>query len=153
MKEKGLYEPSDYFQIGVVVKSIEETVKHLQEVIGISGPIEYRDVNYPNATYYGETAGYRGKRAFFNIGPVAFELIELVDGKTIHEAFLKEKGEGLHHIGFEVTNLKESIKDAEKRGLNVTQSFIREDGSGFAYLDTDKTGGVIFELIRRPKKS
>jgi methylmalonyl-CoA/ethylmalonyl-CoA epimerase len=153
MKEKGLYEPSDYFQIGVVVKSIEETVKHLQEIIGISGPIEYRDVNYTNATYYGETAGYRGKRAFFNVGPVAFELIELVDGKTIHEDFLKEKGEGLHHLGFEVKNLKESIKDAEKRGLKVTQSFFREDGSGFAYVDSDKVGGIIFELIHRPKKS
>ena len=153
MQEKGLYEPSDYFQIGVVVKSIDQTVKHLKEIIGISGPIEYRDVNYTNATYYGKTAGYRGKRAFFNIGPVAFELIELVDGKTIHEAFLKEKGEGLHHLGFEVKDLRKSIEDAERRGLMVTQSFIREDGSGFAYLDTDKVGGVIFELIRRPKKS
>jgi methylmalonyl-CoA/ethylmalonyl-CoA epimerase len=150
--EKGLYEPSDYFQIGVVVKSVEETVNYLKGLIGINGPIEFRDVNYTNATYYGETAGYRGKRAFFNIGPVAFELIELVDGKTIHEDFLKEKGEGLHHLGFEVNNLKESIKDAEKRGLQVTQSFIREDGSGFAYLNSDKVGGIIFELIRRAKK-
>jgi methylmalonyl-CoA/ethylmalonyl-CoA epimerase len=107
---------------------------------------------YTNATYYGETAGYRGKRAFFNIGPVVFELIELVDGKTIHDAFLKEKGEGLHHIGFEVSNLRESIKDAEKLGLTVTQSFIREDDSGFAYLDTDKVGGIVFELIHRAKK-
>lgn len=153
MGDKGLYQPSDYFQIGIVVKSIEETVKHLQHIIGISGPIEYRDVNYTNATYYGETAGYRGKRAFFNIGPVAIELIELVDGKTIHEPFLKEKGEGLHHIGFEVENLQQSIKDAEKRGLKVTQSFFREDGSGFAYLDSDKVGGIIFELIHRQKKS
>lgn len=89
MQEKGLYEPSDYFQVGVVVKSIDETVKYLKEIIGIDDTIEFRDVNYTNATYYGETAGYRGKRAFFNIGPVAFELIELVDGKTIHESFLR----------------------------------------------------------------
>jgi hypothetical protein len=153
MQEKGLYEPSNYFQIGVVVKSIGETVKHLKEIIGIAGPIEYRDVKYPNATYYGQTAGYRGKRAFFNLGPVALELIELVDGKTVHEAFLKEKGEGIHHLGFEVKNLKESIKEAEKRGLKVTQSFFREDGSGFAYVDSDKVGGIVFELIQRQKKS
>ena len=153
MQEKGLYEPSNYFQIGVVVKSIEETVKYLKEIIGIAGSIEYRDVKYPNATYYGQTAGYRGKRAFFNLGPVALELIELVDGKTVHEAFLKEKGEGIHHLGFEVKDLKESIKEAEKRGLKVTQSFFREDGSGFAYVDSDKVGGIVFELIQRQKKS
>lgn len=153
VRGKGLYEPSDYFQVGVVVKSVDETVKYLKEIIGISGPIEFRDVNYPTATYYGQTAGYRGKRAFFNIGPVNFELIELVDGKTIHESFLQEKGEGLHHVGFEVKDLKKSIEDAEKRGLKVIQSFIREDESGFAYLNTDKVGGIIFELIRRQKKS
>ena len=153
VQEKGLYEPSDYFQVGVVVKSVDETVKYLKEIIGISGPIEFRDVNYPTATYYGQTAGYRGKRAFFNIGPVNFELIELGGGKTIHEYFLKEKGEGLHHIGFEVKNLKKSIEDAEKLGLKVIQSLIREDESGFAYLNTDKVGGIIFEMIRRQKKS
>jgi hypothetical protein len=46
MQEKGLYQPSDYFQVGVVVKSIDETVKYLKEIIGISGPIEFRDVIY-----------------------------------------------------------------------------------------------------------
>jgi len=152
-REKGLYESSDYFQVGVVVKSVDETVKYLREIIGISGPIEFRDVSYPTATYYGKTEGYRGKRAFFNIGPVNFELIELVDGKTIHESFLKEKGEGVHHVGFEVKDLKKSIEHAEKLGLKVIQSYIREDESGFAYLNTDKVGGIIFELIRRQKKS
>jgi len=110
------------------------------------------NVDYPDATYFGETAGYRGKRAFFQLGSIEIELIELIDGKTIHEAFLKEKGEGLHHIGFEVSNLEESKRNAEKAGLKVIQSFTRPDGSGFAYLDTDRTGGVIFELIRKPAK-
>ncbi len=103
----------------------------------------------PNATYYRETAGYRGKRTFFYLGPIQIELIELIDGKTIHEAFLKEKGEGVHHIAFEVDNLEKSTGNAEKAGLKVIQSFTRPDGSGFAYLDTDKTGGIIFELIQR----
>ena len=147
--DKGLFEPSNYFQIGIVVKSIEKTVKFLTENFGF-GPYEYRDVNYPGATYYGEKAGYRGKRAFVRVGPVLFELIELVDGKTVHEDFLKEKGEGVHHLGFEVKDLKASIKEAEKKGFKVTQSFLREDGSGFAYLDSDKVGGVVFEMIKRP---
>ncbi len=75
-------------------------------------------------------------------------LIELIEGKTIHEAFLKEKGEGLHHIGFEVKDLKEGIAKAGKLGLQVTQSWQREDGLGFAYLDSDRTGGVVFEMIQ-----
>ena len=151
-EENSIIKPDNFCQIGIVVKNIDETVKYYQDVFGF-GPFEIRQVAYPSATYYGETAGSRGKRAFFYLGPIQIELIELVDGKTIHEDFLKEKGEGLHHIAFRVPSLEEAKKTAEKTGLQVTQSFSRPDGSGFAYLDTDKTGGVIFEMIQRQAKN
>ncbi|MDD4876720.1 MAG: VOC family protein [Dehalococcoidales bacterium] len=146
-----ILEPSSFCQIGVVVKNIDETINYYKEAFGF-GPFEVRQADYPDATYYGEIAGYRGKRAFFYLGPIQIELIELVDGKTIHETFLKEKGEGIHHIGFTVNNLKKSMENAEKVGLKITQSFTRPSGSGFAYLDTDKTGGIVFELIQKPIK-
>ena len=143
------FEPSTLCQIGIVVKNIDETVKYYGEVFGI-GPFEILEVNYTDATYYGQKAGYRGKRAFAKMGPITIELIELIEGKTIHETFLKEKGEGLHHIGFAVKDLKESVRIAEGVGLKVTQGWQREDGLGFAYLDSDKVGGVIFEMIQWP---
>lgn len=151
MPSKGIrtFDPSTIFQLGIVVKSIDETVKFYAEVFGI-GPFEIREVHFPTATFYGEKAGYRGKRALAKLGPITFELIELIEGKTIHEPFLKEKGEGLHHIGFSVADLKKTVEEAEAQGLKVTQGLTREDGSGFAYLDSDKIGGVIFELIQRP---
>ncbi len=144
----GVFEASGIFQIGIVVKSIDETVKFYREIFGI-GPFEIREVNFPTATFYGEKGGYHGKRAFAKMGPMTLELIEHIDGKTIHESFLKEKGEGLHHLGFHVEDLNKAIEEAEKRGLKVTQSNQREDGSGFAYLDSDKVGGVIFEVIKK----
>jgi methylmalonyl-CoA/ethylmalonyl-CoA epimerase len=150
-KGKGIstFDPSTIFQLGIVVKSIDETVKFYEEVFGI-GPFEILEVNFPTATFYGEIAGYRGKRALAKLGPITFELIELIEGKTIHEAFLEEKGEGVHHIGFAVKDLKKTVEEAEAQGLKVTQGFTRNDGSGFAYVDSDKIGGVIFELIQRP---
>ena len=138
-------------QIGIVVKNIDETVAYYEKAFGF-GPYEIKYVDYSDATYYGEKAGYRGKRAFFHLGPIEIELIELVDGKTIHEDWQKEHGEGLHHIGFEVDSLSLSREAAEKAGFQITQGFTRPDGSGFAYLDTDKTGGVVFELIKSQKK-
>ena len=130
---------------------IDETIKYYEKVFGF-GPFEIREVDYPTATYYGEPAGYRGKRAFFYLGPIQIELIELKDGKTLHEDFLREKGEGVQHIAFEVKDLEEGKRRAEEAGLKVIQSFTRPDGSGFAYLDSDKIGGVPFELIQRPTK-
>ncbi|MGE5252894.1 MAG: VOC family protein [Planctomycetaceae bacterium] len=148
---KEIFPPASLCQIGIVVRSIDETIKYYQEVFGF-GPFEIRHVDYPTATYYGETAGYRGKRAFCNLGPIQIELIELKDGKTIHEPFLREKGEGLHHIGFLVKSLEEGKRNAQKAGLTVIQGFTRPDGAGFAYLDSDKVGGVIFELIQRAEQ-
>jgi catechol 2,3-dioxygenase-like lactoylglutathione lyase family enzyme len=136
-------------QLGIVVKNIDETVKYFGEVFGI-GPFEIIQVNYTDATYHGEKVGYCGKRAFGKMGPLQIELIELIDGKTIHEDFLNQRGEGLHHIAFETKNLKESIKKAEALGLKITQGWSRADGLGFAYLDSDKVGGVIFEMIQWP---
>ncbi|MBM4332761.1 MAG: VOC family protein [Deltaproteobacteria bacterium] len=151
MPAKGIssFESSNLCQVAIVVKSIDKTVKFYSEVFGV-GPWDIFEVNYPGATYYGEKAGYRGKRAFAKLGPISLELIEAIEGKTVQEDFLKEKGEGLHHIGFEVKDLKKSVEEAEKQGLKVIQSFTRGDSSGFAYLDSDKIGGVIFEFIQRP---
>jgi len=113
MPNKGMrsFDPANLCQIAIVVKSIDETVKFYTDVFGI-GPFEIREVEYPTATYYGRKEGYRGKRAFAQLGPVSLELIELIDGKTVQEDFLKEKGEGLHHIGFAVKDLKKCEEEA-----------------------------------------
>jgi len=149
--QKAIFDPSRLCQIGIVVKNIDETLEYYRKQFGM-GPFEVRYVDYPTASYYGETGGYRGKRAFFRLGAIQIELIELIDGKTIHESFLRDKGEGIHHIGFEVEDLKKAMETAKAEGFQVTQHFQRDDKSGFAYLDTDKTGGVIFELIKYPGK-
>ena len=90
-KQAKIITPESFCQIGIVVKSIDETIRYYKKAFGF-GPFEIRYVDYPTATYYGKLAGYRGKRAFFNLGPIQIELIELIDGKTIHESFLKEGG-------------------------------------------------------------
>jgi catechol 2,3-dioxygenase-like lactoylglutathione lyase family enzyme len=145
-----IVDPAGFFQIGIVVRSLDATVAFYREVLGL-GPFTFRDVEYPTATYHGVAAGYRGRRAFCTIGTVQIELIELVDGKTIHEDFLRDRGEGLHHLGFFVDDLGEGMRRARDAGLAVTQSFQRSDGAGFAYLDTDRVGGTIIELIQKTR--
>jgi methylmalonyl-CoA/ethylmalonyl-CoA epimerase len=146
-----IFTPENLYQIGIVVKDIDETIKYYERAFGF-GPFEIRYVDYPTATYYGQVAGYRGKRAFFFLGPIQIELIELVDGKTIHEDFLREKGEGLNHLGFRVDNIEEAKKRAGTLGFKVIQGFTRPDHTGFAYIDSDKIGGVIFEMIEKHSK-
>ena len=139
-----------FIQIGIVVKNVDETVKYYKDMFGFIN-FEDRAGDFPTATYYGEVAGFKVKRAFFNLGNVQIELIEYISGKTIHDDFLKKNGEGMNHLGFRVDDLEAAKKNAKKAGLHVIQSFTRPDGSGFAYIDSDKVGGVIIEMIQRPK--
>lgn len=148
--EGRIFDPARLYHVGVCVRNIAETAAFYTNVFGI-GPFTYRDVAYENATYYGKVAGYRGKRAFAQMGPMMLELIELIDGPTIHEGFLERHGEGLHHLGFEVDDLKASMEEAVRRGLTITQSFTRSDGTGFAYVDSDRVGGTIFEIVEKMK--
>ena len=150
-QEDKIFSPENLYQIGIVVKNIDETIKYYGALFGF-GPFEVRYVDYSTATYYGQVAGYRGKRAFFSLGPMQIELIELVDGKTIHEDFLREKGEGLNHLGFRVDNIEYAKKRAEELGFKIIQSFTRPDNTGFAYIDSDKIGGVVFELSEKRSK-
>ena len=147
-REGAVFSPERFHHLGIVVRNIDETIAYYEKSFGF-GPFEIRYVDYPTATYYGQVSGYSGKLAFFFMGPVQIELIELVDGKTIHEDFLREKGEGLHHLGFWVDNIEESTKRAEALGYRVIQSYTRRDGTGFAYLDSDKIGGVLFEILQK----
>jgi len=52
-----------------------------------------------------------------------------------------------------VKNLKKCEEEAAKRGLKVIQGFKRKDGSGFAYFDSNRVGGVIFEIIEQPAQN
>lgn len=148
---KPIFDPARLYHVAICVKSVADTARFYEQQFGI-GPFVFRDVNFTDATYYGEKAGYTGKRGFAMMGPMMLELIETTSGKTIQEDFLNEKGEGLHHLGFEVDSLADSIAAAESRGFRVTQAFHRPDGSGFAYFDTDAVGGTVFEVVEKPVK-
>jgi len=77
------------------------------------------------------------------------ELIESVKGIEEMESDMhEEKGEGIHHIGFDVKDMDEKIKLSKELGIDILQTG-RTPAGGFAYLNTEKIGGVIFELIQR----
>ena len=76
----------------------------------------------------------------------------MVEGKTIQSEFLERNGEGVHHLGFLVDDLDAEIAKYEERGFNVIQRYdTPQKGVSFAFLDTDKVGGIVFELVWLPE--
>ena len=140
-------------QVAVVVKDLRKTMEAYHKVMGW-GPwsvYEHKPPILHHTRLHGQPADYSMLGAEVHCNPIDFEILQPMDGPSIYKEFLDEKGEGLHHIGFVVKDLKRCEEEAEKAGLKVVQAMKREDGSGFIYLDSDRIGGAMFELTQPPK--
>ncbi|MFX1335920.1 MAG: VOC family protein, partial [Promethearchaeota archaeon] len=57
-------------------------------------------------------------------------------------------GEGLHHIGFIVEDIEQELARMENEGIKVLERGVVQEMVKFAYLDTEKTLGIILEIIQ-----
>ena len=131
-------------QIGVVVEDVDRTIAFYESTFGI-GPWDIREVGAPNVWDRGEEKQIKARLAFADLGQVEIELIQILEGDSLHLAFLREHGEGLHHLGFFVKDFAAKLEQAKAMGFEVLQ--VDPFGQAYAYLDTRQPGGIIFELI------
>lgn len=139
---------SEIDHVGIVVKDLDKAVTVLT-ALGL-GPFTVKDVCHPVAIVHGKKVSYNVRIAISQQGPVELELIEHVSGETIHHEFLKEKGEGLHHIRFTVNDINATLDKFVQKGMNVLQQDEYVGGGGFAYLNIAEIGGIIIELFQLP---
>lgn len=148
MKQDGLKVPR-LGQVGVVVKDLEETIRYYQDVFGI-GPWAAFEGEPEKCVERGKEITFKGKMAMAQAGAVQVELIQIVEGKSIHTEFLGDREEGLHHVGFFVNDIEKRVAAAREAGIDVLQrGLLKQLGLtiDYAYLDTTATGGVIIEYI------
>ncbi|KPK22071.1 MAG: hypothetical protein AMJ76_00900 [Dehalococcoidia bacterium SM23_28_1] len=131
-------------QIGVVVEDVDRAIAFYESTFGL-GPWDIREVGAPNVWDRGEEKQIKARLAFATIGQVEIELIQILEGDSLHLEFLREHGEGLHHLGFFVKDFAAKLEQAKAMGFEVLQ--VDPFGQAYAYLDTRQPGGIIFELI------
>jgi len=140
-------------QICVVVEDLKRSMENYWKLFRV-GPWNVYTFAQPeltDTTVRGKPEIFSMKVALTNIGPLMFELIQPLEGESIYKEFLRKK-EGLHHIAFfKVEDVEEAIEHLKKQGISILQSG-RWHGSYFAYMDTEKTLGMIIELIKRTKE-
>lgn len=136
-------------QVAVVVKDIDQAVNYYSTNFGI-GPFGMVDIDLPNTTVRGKPVSLKLRLGIANVGPVRFELIEVPDGESVFQEFVDRKGEGLHHLGFDVADLDKEVAKLERQGIGVLMTCKWDDGRAFAYLDTERDCGFVIELSQRP---
>ena len=133
--------------IGVVVKDMDRTIQRLTSTFGI-GPWDIKERRYPEEQVVVGKGPFSYRVAFADLGPIELELIEVLEGSTIHADFLNARGEGIHHIGFRVKDLENTVTTLQQQGIGVLQSAFRE-GSRYVYMDPAELGGIMFEFVER----
>jgi catechol 2,3-dioxygenase-like lactoylglutathione lyase family enzyme len=138
-------------QICWVTDDIETTERLLSEQFGVGGWTRIPDVEFAaeTTTLRGEPVRFVAHISLGYAGDLQLELIQPVEGPTIHAEFLAERGPGLHHVCFEVDDVDAACAAAEAAGVPVLMRGSMMDGEiEFAYVDGSAGGAPYVELAR-----
>jgi len=91
--------------------------------------------------------------AFFKTGDCKVELVESTDPEGVIAKFIAKKGEGLHHLAFEVEDIMAEMKRLEGEGYVLLSNEPKRgaDNKLVVFLHPKSTGGVLVELVQEIK--
>lgn len=122
--------------VGVAVKDIDAALEFFHEVFG-APPSEV------------STLADQGVRAtLIEVGQTRLELLEPISGSSPVGRFIERRGEGLHHLAFNVSGLRGKLKILENLGLDLVDREPREGLSGnIAFIHPRSVFGILTELV------
>ena len=124
--------------IGIAVNNIEASLPFYRDTLGMM--------------YEGDevVAAQKVKVAFLAVGESRIELLEPTADDSPVAKFLTKNGEGVHHIAYEVADLKAALADLRRDGVRLIDETPRcgAHGTSIAFLHPKATGGVLTELCQ-----
>ena len=122
--------------VAVVVTSVEASLSFYRDLLGL----ELETVM--------DIPSDRVRIAFLGVGESKVELVQPTDDTTGVARFLASKGEGFHHVCFEVDNLAETLLRLEIDGVELIDTAPRRGAEGpVAFIHPMSAHGVLVELI------
>ena len=128
--------------IGIAVKDLDAAITFYENVLGLKCyAIE-------------EVADQKVKTAFFKVGQTKIELLESTDSEGPIGKFIEKKGEGVHHIAFNVPGLQDALEEVDKSGVKLIDKEPRKgaEGMNIAFLHPKSTMGVLTEFCEEAEK-
>ena len=127
--------------IGIAVKDIEASNELFSKLYG-KPPYKSEAVESEGVT-----------TSFFQSGPNKIELLEATNPNSPIAKFIEKKGEGIHHIAFDVTDIYAEIERLKGEGFTVLNETPKDgaDNKLVAFLHPKSTNGVLIELCQEKK--
>lgn len=128
--------------IGIAVQSLQVSIPLFEKLLNTSC--------YKQETVASEYV----QTAFFREGETKIELLEATGGESAIARFLEKKGEGIHHIAFEVDNIREEMARLTAEGFTLLQAEpkLGADNKLVCFLHPKGTNGVLVELCQEIEK-
>jgi len=91
--------------------------------------------------------------AFFKTGDTKIELLESIEPNGVIAKFIAKKGEGVHHISFEVENIEAEMERLKNEGFVLLNDKPKDgaDNKLICFLHPKNTNGVLIELCQEKK--
>lgn len=124
--------------IGIAVKNMAESNALFAKLLG-------------EAHYKVEhVASEQVATSFFHIGGSKIELLEASDPQSPIAKFIEKRGEGIHHIAFEVTDIRAEMTRLEGEGFVLINAEPKRgaDNKLVAFLHPKSSNGVLVELCQ-----
>jgi hypothetical protein len=143
------------FQVAFVVRDLDHFVAKFDGLL-MAGP--WRGWVFGP---HGQGREYRGAPAEWTLrlvlssGSPQYEVIQPLDGPSIHADWLEERGGGFHHVGYVVRSLEETTAEMEAAGHPVIariHSFGADRDGAAAYYDTADALGFLVEAVEPPAR-
>jgi methylmalonyl-CoA/ethylmalonyl-CoA epimerase len=129
--------------IGIAVKNIEISNVLFAKLLG-------------REHYKIEEVESEGVRtSFFDIGGVKIELLEATRPDSPIARFIEKKGEGVHHLAFEVADIRKSMQAYQEKGFELINEIEKKgaDNKKICFLHPKTSNGVLVELCEEIKVS
>ena len=127
--------------IGIAVKSLEAANELFKKLFGA-------------AHYKTEGVASEGvMTSFFQVGPNKIELLEATNSDSPIAKFIEKKGEGIHHIAFEVEDIEAEMRRLSAEGFTLLNDSPKKgaDNKLICFLHPTGTNGVLIELCQEIK--
>jgi len=123
--------------IGIAVNSIDDAVKLYTDVLGLK--VQNIEV----------VEDQKVKTAIIPVGESKIELIESTDPEGTIAKFIESRGEGMHHLALEVSNIEDALGTVANKGLALIDEKPRKgvENTRIAFLHPRGTGRVLMELV------
>ncbi|MEO7960321.1 MAG: methylmalonyl-CoA epimerase [Ginsengibacter sp.] len=127
--------------IGIAVKNLSESIPLFEKLLNTlcyrTEKVETEKVN----------------TAFFISGDSKIELLEAASQESVITKFIEKRGEGIHHIAFEVEDIHIEMARLQSEGFRFITDIPKEgaDNKMVCFLHPKETNGVFIELVMEKK--